>query len=218
METRPARPGEALVGLIVNPRSGQDIRRLVARASVFPNTEKAMMLQRVVTSLGAMGVGRVLAAVDQGGIAIALARAAEGQPPSPEPPWPDVELVDIPLTGGAADSSSAAAALIRLGARVLVVLGGDGTVRAVAAAAGDVPLLPISTGTNNAFMQVGEATVVGLAAGLLATGALPPADACRRNKVLVVEHGPRREMALVDVARSSRPRWSDLAPCGTPTS
>lgn len=205
METRPARPGEPLVGLIVNPRSGQDIRRLVARASVFPNTEKAMMLQRVVTSLGALGVGRVLAAVDQRGIALELARAADGQARSPEPPWPDVELVDIPLTGGAADSSSAATALVRLGARVLVVLGGDGTVRAVASAAGDVPLLPVSTGTNNAFMQVGEATVVGLAAGLVATGALAAAEACRRNKVLLVEHGLHRELALVDVAVLSSP-------------
>jgi predicted polyphosphate/ATP-dependent NAD kinase len=200
MDISPARSGESLVGLIVNPRSGQDIRRLVAPASVFPNTEKVMMLQRVVASLGAVGVRRVVAAVDQGGIAAGLARAADVRDPVRDPPWPEIELLHLPLTGGPIDSVAAADALVRLGAGVLVVLGGDGTVQLVASAAGDLPLAPISTGTNNAFMQVGESTIVGLAAGLLATGALKPVEACRPNKVLVVEHGARRHLALVDVA------------------
>jgi predicted polyphosphate/ATP-dependent NAD kinase len=200
VDISPAHAGESLVGLIVNPRSGQDIRRLVAPASVFPNTEKVLMLQRVVASLGAVGVRRVVAAVDQGGIAAGLARAADARDPVRDPSWPQIELLHLLLTGGPADSIAAADALLRLGAGVLVVVGGDGTVRLVASAAGDVPLAPVSTGTNNAFMPVGESTIVGLAAGLLATGALAPVEACRHNKVLVVEHGPRRELALVDVA------------------
>ena len=81
-----------------------------------------------------------------------------------------------------------------------MVLGGDGTNRVVASACGDVPLAPLSTGTNNAFAQIEEATVAGLAAGLVATGRLAVAEACRRAKVLVVEHESRREVALVDVA------------------
>lgn len=203
MDVEPARQGEVLVGFIANPRSGHDIRRLVARASVFPNTEKLMMLQRVLTSLGAVGVHRVAVATDAGGIASGLADAVEAHRPARDPPWPRVELLDLPLHGGAADTVAAADALVRLGARVLVVLGGDGTDRLVASVCGEVPIVALSTGTNNAFAQLGEATVSGLAAGLLAAGHLAVGDACRRNKVLVVEHQARVELALVDVATTT---------------
>ena len=175
----------------------------MARASVFPNTEKLMMLQRVLASLGAVGVDRVVVANDRGGIAAGLARAFDAHVPGRDPPWPPLELLHLPLTGGAGDSVAAAAALVGLGARVLVVLGGDGTDRAVASACAEVPIVAISTGTNNAFAQIGEATVTGLAAGLLAVGRLAVADACRRSKVLVVEHGSRRELGLVDVAATT---------------
>ena len=203
MDVEPARQGEALVGVIVNPRSGHDIRRLVAKASVFPNTEKVMMLQRVLTSLGAVGVHRVVVATDGGGVAGGLADAVEAHRPARDPPWPRVELLDLPLVGGAADSVAATNALVRLGVRVLVVLGGDGTDRLVASACGEVPIAALSTGTNNAFAHLGEATVSGLAAGLLAAGHLAIGDACRRNKVLVVEHQAQLELALVDVAATT---------------
>jgi len=67
-----------------------------------------------------------------------------------------------------------------------------------------VPLLPVSTGTNNAFPVVREATIAGLAAGLVATGAVPRADALTRAKVLEVRAGGRVETALVDVAVSTQ--------------
>jgi predicted polyphosphate/ATP-dependent NAD kinase len=203
MNVHPARPGETLVGVIANPSSGHDIRRLVARASVFPNTEKVMMLHRLLTSLAAVGVHRVVSATDGRGIAAALAAAIEARHPERDPRWPQVEFLDQPITGGAADSIVAADALVRLGARVLLVLGGDGTDRAVASACGEIPIAAVSTGTNNAFAPIGEATVVGIAAGLLATERLPVEDACRRNKALIVEHGSRQEVALVDVAATT---------------
>jgi predicted polyphosphate/ATP-dependent NAD kinase len=203
VDVEPARPGEALVGFITNPRSGQDIRRLVARASVFPNTEKLMMLQRVLTSLGAVGVHRVVVASDAGGIASGLADAVDTRRPERDQPWPKVELLSLPLCSGAADTVAAAAELVRLGARVLVVLGGDGTDRLVASVCGEVPIAALSTGTNNAFAQLGEATISGLAAGLLAAELVTVADACRRNKLLVVEHQAQVELALVDVAATT---------------
>ena len=46
------------VGIIANPASGRDIRRLVSHASVFPTAEKANMVQRVFAALGALGVPR----------------------------------------------------------------------------------------------------------------------------------------------------------------
>ena len=51
------------------------------------------------------------------------------------------------------------------GCGALVVLGGDGTQRAVAKAWRDAPLVPLSTGTNNVFPLHVEATAAGLAAG-----------------------------------------------------
>ena len=55
---------DATVGVIANPMSGRDIRRLVASASVFPNAEKASMVVRLTAAAGALGVGRVLVSTD----------------------------------------------------------------------------------------------------------------------------------------------------------
>ena len=41
---------DATVGVIANPMSGRDIRRLVASASVFPNAEKASMVVRLTAA------------------------------------------------------------------------------------------------------------------------------------------------------------------------
>jgi predicted polyphosphate/ATP-dependent NAD kinase len=196
----PASEGEVLAGVVANPRSGHDVRRLVARATVFPTPEKVAMLERVLTSLGALGVQRVVSMGDRGGVWAGLARAVETHHPERDPRWPSVEVLDLPVRGTAEDSRAAAAAMTRLGVAVIVTLGGDGTARAVGGACGDVPVLALSTGTNNAFARVGEATVAGLAAGLVATGQVDRDEACRRAKVLWVDQGSRREAALVDVA------------------
>ena len=48
----PSVPGST-VGIIANPMSGRDIRRLVAKASVFPNAEKTNMVLRLIAACGA---------------------------------------------------------------------------------------------------------------------------------------------------------------------
>jgi predicted polyphosphate/ATP-dependent NAD kinase len=141
-----------------------------------------------------------VAVQDLGGVSAGLLRAVEAHRVDRDPTWPQVELLTLPLSGRAADSIAATDALCRLGARLLVVLGGDGTDRVVASACGEVPIAAISTGTNNAFARIEDATMVGLAAGLVAMGQLSVVDGCRQSKVLIVEHGRRRELALVDVA------------------
>ena len=47
------------VGIITNPASGKDIRRLVAHGSVFSNQEKVNMVRRILLGLDAMGVDTV---------------------------------------------------------------------------------------------------------------------------------------------------------------
>ena len=65
---------DATVGVIANPMSGRDIRRLVASASVFPTAEKASMVVRLTAAAGALGVGRVLVSTDTFGVSAAVLR------------------------------------------------------------------------------------------------------------------------------------------------
>ena len=210
---------EAVLGIVANPMSGRDIRRLVAKASVFPTAEKANMVQRLLTAAGAVGVDRVLVSTDVGGISAAVLRAVtahlrthadrphDGYPAGRRPgrtsdhqPWPEVAFVGPRLhTQTAADTTATVRMMIEAGAQVIICLGGDGTARVTAAACGEVPMLPLSTGTNNAFPQMREATVAGLAAGLVATGAVDPGTGTRRSTTLLVEVAGRVENALVDV-------------------
>jgi len=192
------------VGIIANPMSGRDIRRLVARASVFPNAEKTSMILRLAAAAGALGVQRLLLSTDTFGIAAGVLRADRHRVGRQDPCWPRLEFCDLePPTSTAADTRALVRQMRAHGAGLIVLLGGDGTVRAAAAELGDTPVLPLSTGTNNAFPQMWEATVAGVAAALVATGAVDAGVATRRAKVLHVQCGHREELALVDVCVST---------------
>lgn len=198
----PVVPGSTL-GIVANPMSGRDIRRLVAQASVFPNAEKTNMALRLIAAAGAAGVERVLMSTDAMGVAGGVLRARDKRRAGAAR-WPQLEFVPLGTLSGSADDTRALVRIMReRGARVIVLLGGDGTVRAAAATSGDVPLLPLSTGTNNAFPEMWEATVAGSAAGLVATGRITADEATHRAKVLRVEAGEIRELALVDVCVST---------------
>lgn len=190
------------VGVIANPSSGRDIRRLLAWASVFPTAEKVNVVLRLLCAMGRLGVREAWMLPDRAGIAsrvledAALARAGRGLP------MPQVRLLDMQITDGPEDSATAAAMLAERGVKLIAVLGGDGTHRAVAARCGRVPLATLSTGTNNAFPERREATLVGIAAALVATGRVDEAIGVRPNKCLRVRGPGVDERALVDVAVS----------------
>jgi len=192
-------PAAVTVGIIANPASGRDIRRLTAKASVFPTAEKANMVQRVLGPLGRLGVDRVLMMPDKTGIAAGVIRALRTHHATHLPPWPPVDFLDMPITETQEDTVVAARMLVEAGAQLVVVLGGDGTHRLVAAAAPGLPMATLSSGTNNVFPDLREATVTGLAAALFLTGRVPREKALKPNKRLIVRHGDREEIALVDV-------------------
>src|SRR6266542_185558 len=151
--------------------SGRDIRRLVARASVFPNAEKANMVLRLAAAAGTLGVRRVLVSTDAFGVAAAVLRATQRRRDRDR--WPELIFLELPApTGTAADTRAAVALMRAAGAAAIVLLGGDGTVRAAAPELADVPLVALSTGTNNAFPQLAEATVAGMAAAHVGARAL----------------------------------------------
>jgi predicted polyphosphate/ATP-dependent NAD kinase len=186
-----------MVGIVANPASGRDIRRLVAGASVFGNPEKAGMVFRVLAGLRAAGVEHALMMPASDGLSVTLHRMFTAHR---DTPLPHFEELEMRLTGTALDTTRAVEAMVAAGARAIVVLGGDGTHRVVAKACGDVPLCALSTGTNNAFPEMREATVAGLAAGLVATGR---ASALRRELALEVEVDGSRDLALIDLAVST---------------
>jgi predicted polyphosphate/ATP-dependent NAD kinase len=161
------------------------------------------MITRLLSALGSVGISRVLMMPDVDGIAHRVRRAVDLRPP-PGQVWPEVVFLDMPIECGPDDSVHAVERMVAAGVGAIVVLGGDGTNRLVASACGETPILPLSTGTNNVFPRVREATIAGLAAGLVAAGRVPTAETLAKNKVLAVEvNGVSRGPALVDVAIAS---------------
>ncbi len=192
------------VGILANPASGRDIRRLVAQASVFQTAEKSNMVARTMAGLGAVGVTRTFMMPDLGGIAGGVNRVIKIHDNMGTDLWPAMTFLDMEIEQAPIDTLRAVEMMIEAGAATIVVLGGDGTNRLVASVCGEVPMMPLSTGTNNVFPALREATIAGLAAGLVATGRVDTATGCRRNKVLrVLLNGELRDLALVDLCVSS---------------
>jgi hypothetical protein len=181
------------VGIIANPAAGKDVRRLVAHASTFDNLEKVNIVRRVMLGLAGAGVERVLYMPDAFGI---VRRALHHLDRAPL-----TQPLELALTDGDADSTCAATLLRERGVQCIVTLGGDGTNRAVAKGCGEVPLVPISTGTNNVFPKFMEGTIAGLAAGVIASGAVEIATVTHSTLCLeILRDGQSVDLALVDAA------------------
>lgn len=190
-----------VVGIIANPVSARDIRRIVANAASLQITDRANIVLRVLAALRACGIADVMMMPEQGGIRGHIERGIVRARAHGDTPYPAIHYVPMPVTGTVADTHRAAAAMRQAGVAAIVVLGGDGTHRAVAAHCGAVPIAGISTGTNNAFPEHREPTITGLATGLAVTGRVPANVAFAANKRIdvSVNDGPP-EVALVDVA------------------
>ena len=190
-----------LVGIIANPASGRDIRRLVAHGTVFDNNEKTAIVRRVLLGLEAVGIRRV-AYMPEHDFGI-LPRAISGL--HGHPLQLEASPLEMPVLGTSADSTRAAQLLAKLGAGCIITLGGDGTNRVVAKGCGTVPLVPISTGTNNVFPTFLEGTVAGMAAGLVARGCAGKGALWRAPRLEVRVNGVPKDSALIDVVVSEQP-------------
>lgn len=183
----------ASVGIIANPASGKDVRRLVAHGSVFDNNEKINIVRRVLRALEALGVERVLAMPDTFNlVAHAQEKAGVGL---------RIDWLKMTPTNSARDSTRAAQLMAEAEAGCIVTLGGDGTNRAVAKGCGYVPLVPISTGTNNAFPEMIEGTLAGLAAAAVALKVKGVRQSAIRlaRRLDILRNGELIDFALVDV-------------------
>ncbi len=126
-----------------------------------------------------------------------------------------IEPVASPRTTSALDTECAAQAMRDAGCTVVITLGGDGTNRAAARGWREMPVIPISTGTNNVFPSMVEGTAAGLAAGLVASGAVSLENVARVSKTVTVRiEEEEDDLALIDAALldgaflGSRAIWS----------
>jgi hypothetical protein len=186
----PANPPET-IGVVSNPMSGKDVRRLAARASTTTREIKRDQITRAVIGAAAAGATRVLVFEDPYLISDSAVDCLDI--------GIEVEVLKADVRGSAQDTVIATQRLREAGCAALLVLGGDGTNRIVAKTWPDAILMPLSTGTNNVFPCVAEATVAGAALGLVASGRLPLEDAARRCKVVHVQvEGEEADLALID--------------------
>jgi len=184
------------VGIIANPSAGKDIRRLVSQSRFVSNQEKINILARVINGLTASGVSKILGMPDSGQLLRNAALLSNT----------DVEMsyLDIPILNNETDTVNSANLMAKQGAKVIITLGGDGTNRAVALGTCEIPLMPLSTGTNNVFPTALEGTLAGMAAGCIASNKVS-AKLCtyKAKKIVVDKNDAPCDVALVDVAISS---------------
>lgn len=117
----------------------------------------------------------------------------------------NLQQLPMEVIGNASDSYEAARRMADLGVGSIITLGGDGTNRIVAKGCGDIPLVAVSTGTNNVFPRMVEGTLAGLAAGLAALGV--STEAIKRLPQLdILINEEQRDVALIDVVTSPQ-QW-----------
>lgn len=182
------------VGIIANPASGKDIRRLVAYASVTDNTEKVNLLRRIILGIDATGVKEILIMPDYYGLG---ERALDGLGVAKIKA--KASILEMPVTYTGEDSTLAARLMGELGVDCIVTLGGDGTNRDVAKSDRTIPLVALSTGTNNVFPTMIEPTSAGIAAGIIAQKFVFGKDIIRIHKrLIIIKNGTEIDMALID--------------------
>jgi len=193
------------VGIIANPLSGRDVRRVAARADTSTPQSKRNQVARIVIGAVAAGAERVLVMKEPFRVSTSAIENLELDA--------SLEVIDVDAHLDANDTARAAEAMRKAGCAALVVLGGDGTNRAIARIWHDAPLVALSTGTNNVFPRLVEPTMAGAAAGLVAAGVVALDEVARPAKcVRIAIEGEADDMALVDAAFLAGDHVGNLMP------
>ncbi len=191
---------EIKVGIVANPISARDIRRIVSYAGNLTINDRANIVLRILAGLAKVGVNKAIIMPENGGIRTQLLRTITREKVNKTVDFPEIEYLNMPITASSEDSFVATKLLRDKQVDVIAVLGGDGTHRCVVSECGNIPISGTSTGTNNAFPETREPTVTGLGIGLAATGKVPSEIAFSYNKWIEVYKNGNKEIALVDVA------------------
>jgi predicted polyphosphate/ATP-dependent NAD kinase len=187
------------IAIVANPNSGKDIRRLATHATVISNAEKINILRRILSTVAEMGDHEVFMNPDRSQLA---GFAIEDMKPDVQK---RAHVYEMRISDTQDDTTRFTQAMAEdVGVDVMIVLGGDGTCRAAAKTIGDIPLIPISTGTNNTYPTMMEGTAAALAAAAIASGVVDRERCGERGKRIEVEvEGRGSDIALIDAAFSS---------------
>ena len=190
-----------LIAIAANPASGRDIRRIVSAATVFNNREKQNIVERIILAGTQMGSQRFCIMPENYHFGDRIREhLCDDFHAIPEDA---IYVPKLSYTNSQEDTIRFAAYAEEQGADLLVVLGGDGTSRVAAKGIKKIPLLPVSTGTNNVFPEVAEGTAAGMAAAAIASGVVSPKECTRRCKrIEIYRNGEMVDIALIDVVFS----------------
>ena len=186
------------IGVIANPQSGKDIRRLVSYATTIDNNEKVNICKRIVLAAYGLGIEKVVFMPDT----FTMGYSVQYQLEDDRMPCCEIEVLDFNFEATMADTVQAAAIMEEMDLGCVVVLGGDGTSRAAAKSLHKTPMMSISTGTNNVYPQMMEGTVAGMAAAVTARMDDPYAVCIHDKRIQVFVNGQYRDMALIDAVIS----------------
>jgi predicted polyphosphate/ATP-dependent NAD kinase len=195
-----------IVGLVVNPVSSKDIRRLVGLARVVDSAEKVNVVARLLTGLSAASPLEVLALDDGAGLIRRATRIAGLSAPP-------ITFLPVEPTRSEEDTTRAARLLAQATAAAVVVVGGDGTVRAVVEGWPEAPLVAVSAGTNNALALTEEPTMLGYATALAIEAGLE----CFRPLLRVEVSGADPPATAVVDAVGVRHQWVGAAALWEPS-
>ena len=116
----PATIDSPCIGIIANPVSARDIRRIVANASNLQIAERVNIVLRLLTTVHSLGVNRVLMMPDKAGIRAMLMRHLK-RGVNLHHAFPQVEFLDMDPTSTVDDTFRAARMMRAAGARALAV-------------------------------------------------------------------------------------------------
>jgi predicted polyphosphate/ATP-dependent NAD kinase len=94
-----------IVGIIANPVSARDIRRIISHAGNLQITDRANILLRILAGLAATGVQQVVMMPENAGIYGHLRRALNRQTEADRVRFPQLQLLDMTVTGGGCTTS-----------------------------------------------------------------------------------------------------------------
>ena len=194
---------DGTVGIIANPVSGRDVRRVAARGAVSTTEDKRNRIARAVIGAVTAGATRIVAMAEPFGIATGALTDLRIDA--------EIEIVDVGATVSPTDTIRAVEAMRARGVSVLVTLGGDGTNRTIAGVWPEATLVPMSTGTNNVFPSLTEPTVAGAAAGLVAAGVVDPAACAPQSKLITVTSGKGTSGSCTSQEGRQAGGWTEIA-------
>ncbi len=182
------------VGIIANPAAGKDVRRVVSYTNFTSNVIKSNQIRAIISGIDSTGVEEILIMPDYDFLGQRALMGISGTEIKAK-----VSMLDMPLEFNGKDSTLAAKLMEKAGVGCIVTLGGDGTNRDVAKGTRNVPIVPVSSGTNNVFPVLIDPASAGIAAGIIALNFLKDGKTIRNHKRLVIiKNGQEVDMALVD--------------------